>query len=66
MVLSRRKMEIAMARAQLNLSEFVIESQIPYSTVKNALYGRSVKPRTAGLIAAALGVDVTEILESEE
>lgn len=65
MKVNRKKAELAMARACMGINELASAAGMPESTVKNTLCGRSVKPRTAGLIAAALGVDVTEIIEQE-
>lgn len=38
---------------------------IPRPTINNVITGRNVRPATLGRVAAALGVDVTEIMESE-
>ena len=56
---------IAMANACMNLHDLTQKAGIPESSVKNVLYGRSVKPRTMGIVCPALGVDVAEILEDE-
>ena len=56
---------IAMANACMNLHDLTRKAGIPESSVKNVLYGRSVKPRTMGIVCRALGVDVAEILEDE-
>lgn len=56
---------IAMANACMNLHDLTQKAGIPESSVKNVLYGRSVKPRTMGIVCRALGVDVAEILEDE-
>ena len=56
---------IAMANACMNLHDLTQNAGIPESSVKNVLYGRSVKPRTMGIVCRALGVDVAEILEDE-
>ena len=55
-----------MARACLSLAQLARSADMPEPTVKNSLYGRSVRPCTAGMIARALGVDVTEIIEEED
>ena len=54
-----------MANACMNLHDLTQKAGIPESSVKNVLYGRSVKPRTMGIVCRALGVDVAEILEDE-
>lgn len=66
MKLNRKKIELAMARACLSLTQLARRADMPEPTVKNSLYGRSVRPCTAGMIARALGVDVTEIIEEED
>lgn len=57
------KLKIAMARACMNKVDLAKAADLPHATVKNVLYGREVRPRTIGMVAKALGVDVTEILE---
>jgi hypothetical protein len=58
----KKKLEIAMARAQLNKYDLAAKAKMPIPTV-NTLFSRgSCKPATAGRVSAALGVDVTEIL----
>lgn len=54
-----------MARACVNANDIATKAGMPQPTVKNVLAGRSVKPRTLGRVARALGVDVSEIIESE-
>lgn len=66
MKLDRKKTELSMARACLSVAQLARKAAMPEPTVKNSLYGRSIRPCTAGRIAAALGVDVTEIIEEEE
>lgn len=65
MKVDKRKLEIAMARAQLNRNALAAKAKMPIPTVGNAYNRRSCKPATVGRIAAALGVDVTEILAEE-
>lgn len=59
----KTKLQLAMARACMNISDVAKASGLPHPSAKNVLYGRSVQPRTIGKVAKALGVDVTEILE---
>ena len=59
----RRKLELAMARAQMNTENLCKKAAMPRPTINNVITGRSVRPGTFGKVAAALGVDVTEILE---
>lgn len=63
MRIDKRKLEIAMARAQLNRDTLARKAGMPIPTVCNVYSRGSCKPATAGRIAAALGVDVTEIIE---
>lgn len=63
MKVNRQKLEIAMARACMNVNAIAQKAAMPRPTVNNALTGRNIKPETAGKIATALGVDVTEIIE---
>ena len=63
---NRKAMELAMARACMNGSDIANEADMPEMTVKNVLSGRSVKPRTLGKVARALGVDPVEIIEEEK
>lgn len=54
---------IAMANACMNLHDLTQKAGIPESSVKNVIYGRSVKPRTMGIVCRALGVPVETLLE---
>lgn len=61
--ISKRKLEIAMARAKLNWDTLAKKAEMPIPTVCNVYTRGTCKPATAGRIAEALGVDATEILE---
>lgn len=63
MKISKKKLEICMARAQLNRDTLAKKAEMSIPTVCNVYSRGTCKPATAGRIAAALGVDVTEILE---
>ncbi len=63
MKVSKSKLEIAMARAELNRDTLAKKANMPIHTVCNVYTRRTCKPATAGRIAKALGVDVTEIIE---
>lgn len=63
---NRMKVKLAMARACMNLSDLAEVAQLPRPTVINALAGKSVRTATIGRIARALGVDVSELIETEE
>ena len=64
MRINRQKYMIARARACMGQKE-LIKAGIPKGTLCRALQ-KDIRPETAGRIAKALGVDVTEIIETEE
>lgn len=61
----KKKLEMAMARACMNTDDLSTKAAMPRPTVNNVITGRNVRPGTFGRIAAALGVDVIEILADE-
>lgn len=65
MKIDREKLRLAMARACVNVADLLVAANIPRPTYNNALQGKGLSPATAGKIAKALGVDVTEILKEE-
>lgn len=62
MRIDRKKYELARARACMGQKELE-KAGIPKGTLCRAL-NKNVLPETAGRIAKALGVDVTEIIEN--
>lgn len=64
MKLGRQKFMIARARSCMGAKELEIAG-VPRGTICRAMSGKELKPETIGRIAAALGVDVTEILADE-
>ena len=66
MKLDRQKYELARARACMGQKE-LIAAGIPKGTLCGIISGRVVRhrPETLGRIAKALGVDVTEVIETE-
>lgn len=64
MKIDRQKYELAKARACMGQKE-LIEAGIPKCTLYRASR-EDVSPKTIGKIAKALGVDVTDIIETEE
>lgn len=64
MRIDRDKFELAKARACMGKKELV-NAGIPQGTISRALQ-KNIRPETAGRIAKALGVDVTEIIETED
>lgn len=63
MKLDRQKYELARARACIGPKELVAAG-VSKGTLCRALR-EEIRPETAGKIAKALGVDVTEIIETE-
>lgn len=59
----RKKLMLTMARAKMDTKDVAKAANMPRPTVNNVLTGRSVRPSTIGRIAAALGADVTDIME---
>lgn len=62
MYADKQKLTLAMARACMSAKGIAKQANMPESTVKNVLTGRSIRPCTLGKVARALGVDVTDIL----
>lgn len=62
MKLDREKYMLARARACMGQKDLEVAG-IPKGTLCGALSG-DIRPETAGKIAKALGVDVTEIIET--
>lgn len=67
MKLNKEKINLIMARKQLSVKDVCETSGLPKETFKQAKNGaRNATPKTIGRIAAALGVDVTEIIATEK
>lgn len=67
MVADKYKVQIAMARACMTVSDIAQKADMPFQSVKNVVGGRrSVRPETIGRVAKALKVDVTAILANEK
>ena len=66
MKISKSKLNIALARKQWNQRDLRDNAIVSAQTILNLNKGKSVRPATVGKIAAALGVDVTEIIEDED
>ena len=63
MRINRQKYMLARARACMGQKELE-DAGIPRGTLCRAM-GGNLRPETVGRIAKALGVDVTEIIETE-
>ena len=59
---SKRKLEIAMAKARMNPKDVAQKAGIAYQSVRRVCVSNGVKPATFGKIADALGCEVSEIL----
>lgn len=65
MKISKAKLNVALARTQWNQRDLRDNAVVSAQTILNLNKGKTVMPATVGKIAAALGVDVTEIIEDE-
>ena len=64
MKINRQKYELARARACMGQKDLEAAG-IAEGTLCSAIGGKGIRPETAGKIAKALGVDVTEIIDTE-
>lgn len=60
-----KKMELAMARACMNIPDIAKASGIPVQTINNLRKRNSVRPATLGKIAKALGVDPADLIKED-
>ena len=65
MKISKAKLNVALARKQWSQRDLRDNAVVSAQTILNLNKGKTVMPATVGKIAAALGVDVTEIIEDE-
>ncbi|MBD5101931.1 MAG: helix-turn-helix domain-containing protein [Subdoligranulum sp.] len=63
MKIDAKKLDLALAKRCMNLSD--LREGSSQQTLKRIRRGEEVKPATAGRIARALGVDVSEIIKQE-
>lgn len=66
MKISKSKLNIALARKCWNQRDLRDNAVVSSQTILNLNKGKPVMPATVGKIAAALGVDVTDIIEEED
>lgn len=59
------KMQIALARAKMSSSQLSEATGISRASVGRMIRGAECKPFNVGIIAEALGVDVTDLIETE-
>ena len=60
------KISVCLARIKMTRSELCKHSGISEANMSTILKRGTARPKTAGLIADALGVDVLEILQAED
>ena len=60
-----KKMDLAMARACMNLPDIAKASGIPVQSINNLRKGNGVRPATLGKIAKALGVDPADLIKED-
>ncbi|MDQ0150671.1 helix-turn-helix domain-containing protein [Eubacterium multiforme] len=67
MKLDLNKLKLAQARSCLSVNELVNRTGLGRATISKTLNGKAkATPKTVGLIAKALSIDVTEIISGEE
>lgn len=58
-----RKLLLLQAKACLTTNELAEKANMPRTTITNIIHGRrNATPKTIGLLAKALNVDVTELI----
>ncbi len=58
-----KKLLLFQAKACLNTNELAEKAEMPRTTITNIVHGkRNATPKTIGLLARALNVEVTQIL----
>ena len=60
------KMEIALARAKMSSSELSKATGISRASIGRMITGAVCKPSNIGIVAEALGVDVTDLIDMEQ
>lgn len=63
MTIDKNKVNLILAKLQMNATDFCQMCGISRNRFYVILNSKKVAPKTAGKLAAALGVDVTEIIE---
>ncbi len=63
MTASKEKVDIILARKQVTASAICKQAGFSRNRFYIIMNSKSVSPKTAGRVAKALGVDVTEIIE---
>ena len=65
MNISKNKLDLALAKRKITYLALSRQANINYSTLTRLKAGGKCNTATVGKIAAALAVDVTEIIETE-
>ena len=65
MKLSKKKIRQILARRQMSATQVAERCGKSRQWASSVMSGKKIAPKTAGMIAAALEVDITEILEEE-
>ncbi len=65
MRVNKQKVLLSMAAKCMNIKDVCKATDMKYQMFRRIINGGNCKPKTIGRIAAALGVDVTEIIEAE-
>lgn len=63
MTLSRKKVDIILARRGVTVSTLCKNAGFSRNRFYTVMNSKKISPKTAGRVAGALGVDVTEIIE---
>lgn len=62
--INRKKFELARARACMGQKE-IVAAGFPKGTYCGALRGREIKPETVGRLAKIMGVDVLDLIDTD-
>lgn len=63
MIVSKKKLELAMANACMNSYDLCMAANIQYQTYKRITSGKNAKPATVGKIAKALETIAENLIE---
>lgn len=63
MIISKKKLELAMANACMNSYDLCKAANIQYQTYKRITSGKNAKPATVGKIAKALNTIAENLIE---
>lgn len=66
MILDKRKLQLARIRSGKSIRQIAKETGCSTATVQKAINGGSIQPLNAGKIAAAMNVDILEIIPDND